>query len=100
MLQEIYARLRKFVKQMAAGGPVGKDAQPDAPKPEKTKLSTRAAAVPQQPQKKPAAASLGHRKSFRSTEKFYAKASDIFECFTDAQKIQAYTQSPAKVRGM
>lgn len=102
-LQEIYARLRKFVKQMASGGPIAKDGQFDAPKQgsshEKAKVSSTEAAVPHQPQKKnQTSSSAQNRKSFSSTEKFYARASDIFECFTDAQKIQAYTQSPAKVQ--
>ena len=31
-------------------------------------------------------------------ETFYARAQDIFECFTQAGKIQAFTQSPAEAQ--
>ena len=46
---------------------------------------------------KPAARASGGRRTFKTTEKFYARPKDIFECFTDAGRIHAYTQSPAKV---
>ena len=54
------------------------------------------AARKSQPQK-PAARTSGGRRTFTTTEKFYARPKDIFECFTDAGRIHAYTQSPAKV---
>lgn len=45
---------------------------------------------------KAGSSSSGHQ--IRLTEKFYCSATDIYECFTDARKVMAYTQSPAEVQ--
>ena len=32
------------------------------------------------------------------TERFYARPRDLFDCFTDPGRVQAFTQSPAQAR--
>lgn len=96
-MQIIYEKVRQFVKEIQAGGPVAKDGQaPAQPAPGKSKGSTSAPAAA--PAKPPPAAKSGGKRTFKTVEKFYARPRDLFECFTDAQRILAYTQSPAKVR--
>lgn len=38
-------------------------------------------------------------RSLKLTERFYARPRDLYECFTDARRLQGFTQSPAKVCG-
>lgn len=37
-------------------------------------------------------------RSLKLSERFYARQRDLYECFADARRVQAFTQSPAKVR--
>jgi activator of HSP90 ATPase len=45
----------------------------------------------------PAASKSKSRCTVKLTEKFYARALDIFECFTVQGRVQAFTRSPAVV---
>ena len=47
---------------------------------------------------KPTADALGDTATLRVTEKFYARAEDLYECFTNPMRVQAYLQSPCKAR--
>jgi uncharacterized protein YndB with AHSA1/START domain len=44
-----------------------------------------------------ATASSKSRSTVKLTERFYARAQDIFECFVDQGRLQAFTRSPAVV---
>lgn len=55
-----------------------------------------AAAAKPKPKPAPKEASDTHTLDFQET--FYARPQDIYECFTQAGKIQAFTQSPAQAQ--
>eukprot|EP00798_Chlamydomonas_sp_ICE-L_P010631 gene10631-12312_t len=101
-----------FVSELRAGGPVGakelaKEAanksaaasassaaagsQPGASKAAEAAPAPAPASKPKAPKPK------GGLQTLKMTEKFYAKPSDIYECFTDENKIKAFTQSKASV---
>ena len=100
LVQAISDRIRAFVKDISKGGPVAQSGAAEVQASTgKMKLdlgsSQQQKAEPKAREKpKPHA---GGKRTFESTEKFYARAKDIYDCFTDAKCISAYTQSPAKV---
>jgi len=100
-LQAILKQVQVFVKEFAAGGPAAMGSgESSAPPKQPVKQPAKAFAETSQPQKKEKAAaksSSGSRSKFESTEKFYARAKDIYNCFTDSKCISAYTQSPSTV---
>ena len=62
----------------------------------------RARQGPQQPpvqaqaaEQRPAAA--GGKRTLKMRERFHARRQDLYECFTDARKLQAFTRGPAVV---
>lgn len=100
-LQAILAKIRAFVKEMSKGGPAAKGGGAADSAPVKSKVDLDLA----QPIRKEVKSKdvqktkqhAGGKRTFESTEKFYARARDIYNCFTEAKCISAYTQSPAKV---
>lgn len=94
-MQAIHAKLREFVKEINAGRPIKTDgnAQPASQAAEKSTSSQQ----PSPSRSKAQLPNLGKFKTFRAVEKFYARPADIYECFTSAERIHAFTQSPAKV---
>ena len=48
--------------------------------------------------KKAEVGSSSGRHTISLQEQFYARPSDLFDCFTDPQRIMGYTQSPAQAR--
>ena len=62
-------------------------------------MQTNGAAAPSAKSKpKAAPKSSSDTHTIDITETFYARSQDIYECFTQAGKIQAFTQSPAKAQ--
>ena len=98
-LQAILKQIKLFVKEFAAGGPAAKsgfDSSTPAKQPvQKTAKTTMETSQPQKQKKKSLASKS--RSKFETSEKFYARAKDIYACFTDEKCISAYTQSPSKV---
>ncbi|KAK2079203.1 hypothetical protein QBZ16_002894 [Prototheca wickerhamii] len=68
----VHRALATFVRELRAGAPAAAEAKPAAP------------------QKR-------DRRRIELRESFYASASDIYDCFTNGVRMQAYTQSPAQV---
>lgn len=101
-LQALLEKVRIFVKEMAAGGPAASRSQGGAsnPQPARPKIDLASAQQPKADAKQVERAKQhkGGKRTFEATEKFYARAKDIYACFTDARCISAYTQSPSKVR--
>lgn len=101
-MQVILEKVRMFVKEMSQGGPAaGSKSAPDSVKAAARPKLDLHAAQPVKQEAKPKPVSKQHtggKRKFESTEKFYARATDIYACFTDAKCISAYTQSPAKVQ--
>lgn len=97
----ILKQVKVFVKEFAAGGPAagGADSSTAAKQPVKTTTNTVAESSQLQKHEKKAAtpSSSKSRSKFETTEKFYAGVKDIYNCFTDAKCISAYTQSPSTV---
>lgn len=97
----ILKQVKIFVKEFAAGGPAATRSSESSATPKQPLTQpAKAFAETSQPQKCGKAAaksSSGSRSKFESTEKFYARAKDIYDCFTDAKCISAYTQSPSTV---
>ena len=100
-LQAILKQIKVFVKELAAGGPAargGADSFTPAKKqPVNTTAETATGSSQPQTQEKKSSASKS-RSKFETMEKFYARAKDIYACFTDEKGISAYTQSPSKVK--
>lgn len=95
----VHRALATFVRELRAGGPVAKDgsageqAAPAAPAPAPAAPASTSAAA----EAKPAAQQKRDRRRIELRESFYASASDIYDCFTNGARMQAYTQSPAQV---
>lgn len=99
-LQAILEKVRIFVKEMSSGGPAAQSKggfSADQPKTNKVDLHATPVQKPEPKVKEKPKPHAGGKRTFESTEKFYARAKDIYACFTDAKCISAYTQSPAKV---
>lgn len=110
--KEIFKAVAQFVKEIQAGGPVQKgvdtESQADnAPvKPavktasttNTTPSQTNGTAAASKPKSKAAAKNGSSTHTIDFQETFYARPQDIYECFTQAGKIQAYTQSPAQAQ--
>ncbi|KAL3150949.1 hypothetical protein ABBQ32_000695 [Trebouxia sp. C0010 RCD-2024] len=109
---EVFKAVKQFVKEIQAGGPLQKatDAQPQPDKPTARTAASITSVSTSAPSQSNGAASSSKPKSGTPSKKaadthtldfqesFYARAQDIFECFTQAGKIQAYTQSPAQAQ--
>jgi len=61
-------------------------------------LQANGAATSSKAKSKPAAKSDSGTHTIDLQETFYARPQDIYECFTQAGKIQAFTQSPAQAQ--
>lgn len=61
-------------------------------------LQTNGAAAKSRSKPKSAAKSDSSTHTIDFQETFYARPQDIYECFTQAGKIQAFTQSPAQAQ--
>lgn len=103
----IHKALATFVQELRAGGPMRGFTPPQQPPNGTSPATVGPAAAPAvapatAPAAPPPAASkpakppktTGH--TIEMTESFYASEKDIYECFTDPRRIQAYTQSPAE----
>ncbi|EIE26952.1 hypothetical protein COCSUDRAFT_21985 [Coccomyxa subellipsoidea C-169] len=103
--QAFHAHMRSFVKELQAGGPSSKADAQDSKQP----LEDDAAAMKKKGgrreiEEKKAAEAAKRRVEDRAstgrvelTEKFYARPRDLFECFTNPGRVQAFTQSAAQV---
>lgn len=95
---QIFKALQQLVQEIHAGGPQGagptSTAAP-ASLPKVTDHSSSAAAA--KPAKAKAAAAPKSYTSLQLKETFHASPQDLYECFTDARRIMAFTQSPAEV---
>lgn len=116
-VQLLHDAISVFVKELRAGGPMREGAS--AAEAAEQQSSSGAAAAAQGPAaagggaaqaaapkeapkeaaktSKPAAGGSGGHE-LRLKERFYAGASDLYECFTDARRIMAFTQSPAEAQ--
>lgn len=101
-MQVIAAKLQQFVKEIQAGGPAQGTAggQTEARPRQASKQESKQTVVPDKDKEKRNHGRIGRKRTFETTEKFYARPQDIFECFVNPQKITAYTQSPAQVRSI
>lgn len=100
------APVRTFIREVQAGGPVNKDA--DAAASQSTAAASAPAEIKQQAQAAKATSQVkpeltsrpgepAGTRSLQLKEQYYARARDLYECFTDARRVQAFTQSPAKI---
>lgn len=93
-------QLAIFVKDLWAGGPRMGGATAAGP-PADAAPAAEATPSSAQPATSTAAAANGTKKSaprtIEITENFYASAKDIYDCFTDAARVKAYTGSPAEI---
>lgn len=96
----VYVAVAQWVKEMAAGGPGGKDAAPKAAvtaatagsKPDSVKATVTEAVKPAAPLR---SWEIDRRKvTFKS--RFYCRAEDIYEALTDARRMMGYTMAPAE----
>lgn len=109
-VQNLFDALSKFIRELKAGGPVksqpveepqAKGPTADAP----PEASTAASAAPVATLDKNGSTQKGQKAKGRSKgklrmeERFYGSPRDLYECFTNPGKIQAFTQSPATVSG-
>lgn len=93
----VYKAVATFVADLRAGGPIARDgagaggeAAP-APKP------SAPAPAPAAPDKPPPPKSSSFGRSIEITESFFASSADIYECFTDNNRVRAYTGSAAAI---
>lgn len=103
--------ISEFINDLRAGGPAAGETSAAGPSPASqqatsstssaTQSENKAAAVqnaipkPKEPKKK---SSLGSsRTSLTIKHEFYASPRDIYECFVNPAKLQAFTMSPAKI---
>ncbi|KAL6779587.1 AHA1 [Auxenochlorella protothecoides x Auxenochlorella symbiontica] len=101
----VYRAMSQFVSELRAGGPVTKGGSEAAS--DNGAASAARGAAPAATSAAPAAtdapAASGSgraprdRRRIKLTERFYASAQDIYECFTDARRVLAFTQSPAEL---
>ena len=102
-VQILLERLRQFVKEIQAGGSAADgSSQATVKKPQENVKTIQVEAVGSEKQKakieeQRSSGRIGKKRKFATTEKFYARRQDIFECFVNPQKIAAYTRSPAQV---
>lgn len=88
--------VRRFVADFAAGGPAKAGAAPNkhvAPKAGAAGGGGAAAAAP-----KPKAELKDwerDRRTVELTERFYCRATDVFECLVDENRVRAFTMAPA-----
>ncbi|KAG1677031.1 hypothetical protein FOA52_001200 [Chlamydomonas sp. UWO 241] len=101
----VISRVHEFIRELRAGGPMAPGAKGAA---EAIKAAEAAAtASSSSAEAKPAKAAevkkevkantAASGKTLAITEKYFARASDIYECFVVEGKIRAYTQSGANV---
>lgn len=102
-------KINAFVAELRAGGPVSakqlaQDKADDKPTPTASDPTAKPAAKvvdhdraasASKPASKPETGEKKGTRKLQMSEKFYAKPSDIYECFTVVGKIMAYTQSGA-----
>ncbi|KAK9829498.1 hypothetical protein WJX72_006227 [[Myrmecia] bisecta] len=103
----LYDSIRQFVAELRRGGTISSDANQAAPN-RTAQQSQPAAAAPQQAaqQAQQAQPEKTHEKKQQKAdgtqaieleERFYARPSDLYECFTNAHRVQGFTQSPATI---
>ncbi|KAK9822585.1 hypothetical protein WJX74_007697 [Apatococcus lobatus] len=100
--QVLFDKIAIFVKELRAGGPACQEPAASAPAAEVARPVSKAAeamsAVPKAAAvEKPSVASSSGRHDITLQEQFYARPADLFDCFTNPQRIMGYTQSPAQV---
>lgn len=61
-------------------------------------MQSNGSAATTKPKPKPAPKQASDTHTIDIEETFYARAQDIYECFTQSGKIQAFTQSPAEAQ--
>ncbi|KAK9811156.1 hypothetical protein WJX73_007263 [Symbiochloris irregularis] len=104
----ILAAVRSYVQEVKAGGPLKQgsadsQAAPQqkpsatAPKDPPKAAAAATAAQAQQPRPKQQPKAKAGLQTITLTERFYARPRDLYQCFTDVGRVQAFTQSPAKV---
>lgn len=95
----VHQTLARFVKELREGGPVAKEDGSSAAEPAPALRSAPSTSEPAATAKPATRASQRgrDRRRIEIKESFYASASDIYDCFTNGAKMQAYTQSPAQV---
>ncbi|CAL8468942.1 g8483 [Coccomyxa elongata] len=108
--QVFHEHMRTFVKELQAGGPSSSAASSkgalELPETDAA-IKAKAEASRRELEAKKAAEAARRRAEDRAstgrvemTERFYARPRDLFECFTDPGRVQAFTQSPAQVEPM
>lgn len=106
MSQAIYKAVQTCVSELRSGVPAQQSSSTAAAAEPATKAAAAAApgsngvssgtSAPAATAK-PAAAKSKSRCTVKLTERFYARAEDIFECFVVQGRVQAFTRSPAVV---
>eukprot|EP00887_Chlorella_sp_A99_P007607 scaffold20.g7607.t1 len=106
----VLARVHEFVAELRAGGPMragGADGANGAPA--ATPAAAAAEANPAAPAAPPAAAApaaaaagkpdavaAAGARNIQLSTRFFASAGDLYDCFTDARRMMAYTRAPAE----
>jgi activator of HSP90 ATPase len=98
----VYGLMGSFVKELRAGGSSGASVDGgsghgsvdgDGPTPAVQPHATSSGAAAPQPKK----AASTPKRSLEIVEQYYASSKDIYDCFTDAAKVKAFTGSSATI---
>ncbi|CAK0780341.1 hypothetical protein CVIRNUC_005018 [Coccomyxa viridis] len=115
--QLVHERVRGFVKEVQAGGPSARRLQEEPPgngaaaeapgagsqaaaafrEEELARQKAAAAAAKKVAEEKQRAQDRAPTATIELSERFYARPGDLYECFTNPGRVQAFSQSPAQV---
>lgn len=100
-LPKLYAGIREFVKELAAGGPGGDapDPKDGAAKPDAAKDAAKDSKAEKSAKEAYKSAPLSKKAhTIKLTERFYCRPQDVLDCLTDPGRVRHFTQSVADVR--
>jgi activator of HSP90 ATPase len=104
---KIYKAIRTFVKELSVGGPLKPGSESAA-----AAAAAAAGSTDKAKEKTPSVAEIkaaapttaptaarknGTSRSIEITENYYASCKDLYECFTDTNRVRAYTASVAEI---
>ncbi|QDZ22826.1 activator of heat shock protein ATPase [Chloropicon primus] len=102
--KKLVGAMNDFVKVLSKGGPALEKQGPGGASPKGTTAAEAAAPKPssapaekpkEKPKPKPSSDLRG--KSVELKEEFYCRPSDLYECYMDPGRVQAYTRSEARI---
>eukprot|EP00878_Enallax_costatus_P000854 GHUV01000980.1.p1 GENE.GHUV01000980.1~~GHUV01000980.1.p1 ORF type:complete len:343 (+),score=79.37 GHUV01000980.1:185-1213(+) len=100
--EPIYEAIRTYVKELRDGVPTNINSSSSQPAAAESPTESEAATTASNPtptnNRSSKKSSSSSKRSITLTERFYARATDIYECFVVPGRVMAFTQSPAVVQ--